>query len=72
MRVTMPVVVTIHDATFFTEPAMLAREMSDVLEGFANGSFRPVVDAEVPLAEATRAHERMERRENFGKVVLVS
>jgi NADPH:quinone reductase-like Zn-dependent oxidoreductase len=26
----------------------------------------------VPLAEARRAHERLERRENFGKVVLVT
>jgi NADPH:quinone reductase-like Zn-dependent oxidoreductase len=30
------------------------------------------VDAEVPLAEARRAHERLEHRENFGKVVLVT
>jgi NADPH:quinone reductase-like Zn-dependent oxidoreductase len=38
----------------------------------AEGAFRPIVDLEVPLAEAWRAHERLEKRENFGKVVLVT
>jgi len=30
-----------------------------------------VVDMELPFAEARRAHERLQARENFGKVVLV-
>jgi synaptic vesicle membrane protein VAT-1 len=53
------------------EEEMLAREMREILLGFEEGAFRPIVDAEVPFAEAARALDRLERRENFGKVVLV-
>jgi NADPH:quinone reductase-like Zn-dependent oxidoreductase len=56
----------------WSEQEMLARQMRELLRGFAQGSFRPVVDAEVPLEEAARAHSRIENRENFGKVVLVA
>ena len=47
-------------------------ELRAVLQGIAEGAFRPILDAEVPLGEARRAHERLEQRENFGKVVLVT
>jgi NADPH:quinone reductase-like Zn-dependent oxidoreductase len=36
----------------------------------AQGRVRPVVDSVFPLAEARAAHERMERGEHFGKIVL--
>jgi synaptic vesicle membrane protein VAT-1 len=54
------------------EQEMIAREMRDLLRGFSQGRFHPVVDSEIPFEEASRAHLRMERRENFGKVVLVA
>lgn len=50
---------------------LLAGEMGAVLEGFRSGEFKAVVDLEVPFAEARRAHERLQSRGNFGKVVLV-
>jgi len=50
---------------------LLRRELLSVLEGFASGDFKAIVDIEVPFAEARRAHERMQSRQNFGKVVLV-
>ena len=53
------------------EAALLRREMEEILKGFESGEFKAVVDMEVPFAEARRAHERMQARENFGKVVLV-
>jgi len=53
------------------EEDLLESELRAILQGFADGSFRPIVDLEVPLAEARRAHERLEQRQNFGKVVLV-
>jgi synaptic vesicle membrane protein VAT-1 len=53
------------------EPALLRRELEEVLKGFVAGDFRAIVDSEVPFAEARRAHERLQARENFGKVVLV-
>ena len=30
----------------------------------------PVMDSEFPLAEAARAHERMESSQHIGKIVL--
>jgi tumor protein p53-inducible protein 3 len=36
----------------------------------ASGTLRPVIDRIFPLAEAAKAHERMESNENFGKIVL--
>jgi len=53
------------------EAALLRREMEEILKGFESGEFRAIVDMEVPFAETRRAHERMQARENFGKVVLV-
>jgi len=46
-------------------------EMVEVLGHVASGALEPVVDSVLPLAEARRAHERIEAREHFGKVVLV-
>jgi NADPH:quinone reductase-like Zn-dependent oxidoreductase len=46
-------------------------ELVEVLRFIGDGRLRPVVDSVVPLAEARRAHERIEAREHFGKVVLV-
>ena len=46
-------------------------ELAAVLEHVRSGALKPVVDQVLPLAEARRAHERIEAREHFGKVVLV-
>lgn len=34
------------------------------------GAPKPVIDSVFPLAEAHRAHERLESREHIGKIVL--
>lgn len=46
-------------------------ELIDALEHVSAGVLKPVVDSTLPLAEARRAHERIEARQHFGKVVLV-
>lgn len=46
-------------------------EMLDVLRHVESGALEPVLDQAMPLAEARAAHERIEARKHFGKVVLV-
>ena len=42
----------------------------DVLPGFVDGRFRPLVDSVFPLARAGDAFRRMESNANVGKIVL--
>jgi len=46
-------------------------EMLAVLSQLSGGRLEPVVDSVRPLAEARAAHERIESRAHFGKLVLV-
>jgi NADPH:quinone reductase-like Zn-dependent oxidoreductase len=46
-------------------------EMLDAMNFIRRGEIRAVVDRTLPLAEARRAHELMEDRAQFGKLVLV-
>ena len=39
--------------------------------GFENGTLRPVVGKEIPLAEATRAHTEVLAPGSHGKIILV-
>lgn len=47
-------------------------ELAALLPWFERGELAPVVGATMPLAELGAAHERLERREVFGKLVLVA
>jgi len=49
---------------------LTAAFVRDVLPGFADGRFRPLVDAVFPLARAADAHRRMAANANVGKIVL--
>jgi NADPH:quinone reductase-like Zn-dependent oxidoreductase len=42
-----------------------------ILSLFADGTFQPVIDQVMPLSEARQAHERIEAKVGFGKLVLV-
>ena len=46
------------------------REFAAMLELFAKGPTRPVVDKVFALADAPAAHRRMEEAGQFGKIVL--
>ena len=53
------------------EKARLARAVeATVWPWIAAGKVRPVIDATFPLAEAARAHARIEEPNHFGKIVL--
>jgi NADPH:quinone reductase-like Zn-dependent oxidoreductase len=51
--------------------AELGAMLREVVELVGRGVLDPIVDCEIPFAEAARAHERLQDRGNFGKVVLV-
>lgn len=46
-------------------------ELIEVLRHVESGALEPVLDRAMPLAEARAAHERIEARLHFGKLVLV-
>ncbi len=46
-------------------------DLNEALVHVASGALKPVVDSVRPLAEARAAHERIEARQHFGKLVLV-
>jgi tumor protein p53-inducible protein 3 len=50
--------------------AITARFVRETLPHLASGKLHPVIDSVFPLAEARKAHERMEANENVGKIVL--
>lgn len=46
-------------------------ELNEVVALAESGHLQPVVDVSMPLDQARQAQERMERDENFGKIVLL-
>lgn len=52
-------------------PEIVGTAVGELLGLWETGAFRPVVGAELPLAEVERAHELLESRASVGKVVLV-
>src|SRR5215218_9322862 len=66
---------TLTGSTLRTRPvafkAMVADEISETVWPYVEGGrLRPVIDSSFPLAEAAKAHERMEAGEHVGKIVL--
>ena len=58
-------------ALFHASPAQLAGIHAALVEGLRNGSLRPVIAQELPLAQAARAHEAVMEAGHHGKLVLV-
>jgi NADPH2:quinone reductase len=54
-----------------TPPAELASIHAALVAGLENGSLRPVIGKEFPMAEAARAHRAVMEPGSFGKIVLV-
>ena len=45
-------------------------ELFSALELLRRGLLKPVIDVVLPLTDCAKAHERLEHREQFGKIVL--
>lgn len=46
------------------------QEFSQMLRAVDSGSLKPIIDRIFPLPEARAAHQRLEQREHFGKIIL--
>ena len=55
-------------AAFMTETMPSFREQA--LPLFANSVFKPVVDTVLPISELVRAHQMIDERKHYGKVIL--
>jgi len=58
-------------ALFHATPAQLAGIHAALGEGLRNGTLRPAIAQELPLAQAPRAHEAVMEAGHHGKIVLV-
>src|SRR5438552_3240063 len=58
-------------ALFHASPAQLAGIHAALVEGLGNGTLRPVIAQQIPLAQAPRAHEAVMAAGHRGKIVLV-
>jgi len=52
-------------------PDVVGTALAELVALWESGTIRPLVGAELPLAEVERAHELVESRKSVGKVVLV-
>ena len=44
--------------------------IKNIVPGIENGSIKPVIDKIFKFQDVTKAHERMQNNEHFGKLVL--
>jgi len=54
------------------KPELYARWRDELWQRFRDGQLRVQVHAQLPLAQAARAHQIIESRRNLGKVVLIT
>ena len=64
--------VVVHIGWWRQESRATSREIHAALAvGFENGTLRPIVGQEFPLAEAPQAHEAVMEPGAYGKIVLL-
>ncbi|MBI4471057.1 MAG: NADPH:quinone reductase [Acidobacteria bacterium] len=56
---------------FGADEKELAAIHAAIVAGLENGTLRPIIGEELPLAEAPRAHKRVMEQGAYGKIVLV-
>jgi NADPH2:quinone reductase len=58
-------------ALYHATPAQVVGIHAALVEGLRNGTLRPVIAEELPLAQAPRSHEAVMEPGHHGKIVLV-
>lgn len=58
-------------ALFNADPVDMAAAMADILQGCSDGTLKPVIGREMPLADAAKAHQAVLEPGAHGKIVLV-
>jgi len=56
---------------FNVSPADLVSIHAALVAGLENGTLRPIIDEEMPLADASRAHKEVLESGSHGKLILV-
>ena len=51
-------------------PETLSTFRKYVLDGFNQGSFKPVIDRVIPSSDLPKAHKMVDDRKHFGKIIL--
>ena len=49
---------------------LISKFASEVLPGFLNGEFKPIIDKIYTVDQIIEAHERMEQNKNIGKIIV--
>jgi NADPH:quinone reductase len=66
--------IELHSMSISTSPRFMSETMrtfaEEALPLFESGAFRPVLDVVLPIEELRRAHEMIDERTHFGKIVL--
>ena len=57
-------------ALFHASSAQFVGIHSALVEGLGNGTLQPVIQQELPFAQASRAHEAVMENGHHGKIVL--
>jgi NADPH2:quinone reductase len=58
-------------ALYHASPAQVVGIHAALVEGLRNGTLRPVIAQELPLGQASRAHEAVMEPGHYGKIVLI-
>ncbi|MGE0581539.1 MAG: zinc-binding alcohol dehydrogenase family protein [Steroidobacteraceae bacterium] len=66
--------IELHSMSISTSPRFMPESMVSfreiALPLFAQGVFKPVLDVVLPIAELKRAHQMIDERSHFGKIVM--
>jgi NADPH2:quinone reductase len=59
-----------HLYAIINNPRLMAESFATLIGYLSEGNIKPVIHDRIPLAEAAKAHDILEKHENIGKVLL--